>query len=228
VTLAQEKTENVVLTNGTVTELVKSGISEGIILAKIKNSNTDFDTSSTALVKLKENGVSENVILAMIEAKPKVAEEKKEDNEPKSQKTAEMKEAIGKRKVFLITDDEEARLVVIKKLTEKGFTFVDQKKSAELIVEISYVEANTQSRAGLLKTGNNTEYTAKIGRLTARLNKDFTDYLIYAHEYPFSKAVNTMAIFGVSPAPPSLRDQLKSYLLDDFLKKMKKAGDKFK
>jgi hypothetical protein len=37
-----------------------------------------------------------------------------------------------------------------------------------------------------------------------------------------------MAIFNVSAAPPSLKDQLKHYLIDDFLKKMKKAGDKIK
>ena len=225
VSVAQEKTEDSVLTNDSVVELVKSGISEGIILAKIKNSNTKFDTSSVALVKLKENGVSENIILAMIEAKPKATEENKEDV---SQKTTNIKEAVGKRKVFLITDDEEARLVVMKKLTEKGFNFVEQKKVAELIIEISYAETTTQSKAGILRTGNDTEYKTKIGKLAVRINRESVEYLVYAHEYPFSTAVNTMAIFGVSPAPPSLRDQLKSYLVDDFISKMKKAGDKFK
>jgi len=225
VSVAQEKTEDSVLTNDSVVELVKSGISEGIILAKIKNSNTKFDTSSVALVKLKENGVSENIILAMIEAKPKATEENKEDV---SQKTTNIKEAVGKRKVFLITDDEEARLVVMKKLTEKGFNFVEQKKVAELIIEISYAETTTQSKAGILRTGNDTEYKTKIGKLAVRINRESVEYLVYAHEYPFSRAVNTMAIFGVSPAPPSLRDQLKSYLVDDFISKMKKAGDKFK
>ncbi len=225
VSVAQEKNESSVLTNEAVVELIKSGISEGIVLAKIKNSNVNFDTSSVALVKLKENGVSENIILAMIEAKPKTVEEKRENT---IQKTADIKEAIGKRKVFLITDDEEAMLVVMKKLTEKGFTFVEQKKSAELIIEISYVETTTQRKTGILRTGSDTEYQAKIGKLAAKINQESVEYLIYAHEYPFSRAVNTAAIFGVSPAPPSLRDQLKSYLVDDFLSKMKKAGDKFK
>ncbi|CAN5254235.1 hypothetical protein BH10ACI1_BH10ACI1_10190 [soil metagenome] len=227
VAVAQQKNDEA-LTNNSVIELVKAGLSEGIIIAKIKSSKTEFDTSSNALVKLKEIGVSENIILAMIEAKPKVTEEKKEDNESQSQKTAQIKEAVGKRKIFLITDDEEARLVVMKKLTEKGFTFVEQKSSAELIMEISYVEANTQSKAGVLRTGNDTEYKTKIGKLVVKLMRDSEEYLFYAHEYPFSRAVNTMAIFGVSPAPPSLRDQLKSYLVDDFISKMKKAGDKFK
>ena len=225
VSIAQEKVEDSVLTNESVAELVKSGISEGIILAKIKNSNTKFDTSSIALVKLKENNVSENIILAMIEAKPKVTEENKEDV---SQKTTNIKEAVGKRKVFLITDDEEARLVVMKKLTDKNFTFVEQKKAAELIVEISYAETTTQSKTGILRSGNDTEYKTKIGKLIVRLVKDADEYLVYAHEYPYSRAVNTAAIFGISPAPPSLRDQLKSYLVDDFISKMKKAGDKFK
>lgn len=224
--VAQEKSESSVLTNESVIELVKSGISEGIVLAKIKNSDSNFDTSSAALVKLKESGVSENIIMAMIEAKPKIAED--EDNKTENQITADMKQAVGKRKIFLISEDEESKLIIIKKLVEKGFSFVETKKSAELIMELSYVEATTQQKTGIFKNGSNTEYQSKIGKLTVKVKKDSSEGLVYAYEYPLSRNANTAAIFGVSPAPLSLRDQVKLYLVDNFLKQMKKAGDKFK
>ncbi|MCU0239080.1 MAG: hypothetical protein MUC29_06530, partial [Pyrinomonadaceae bacterium] len=225
---AQEtKKEDSTMKNAEVVELVKSGLSEGIIIAKIKGSKTEFDTSSTALVKLKELGVSDNLILAMIEAKPKV-EESKEPAKPEAQKTADMKEAVGKRKVYIIAEDADARIEIFKKLTSKGFTIVDEQKLAELIVEVSYAEAITKNKSGVLRTGNDTEYQTKIGKLIVKLNRDSIQYLVYAEEYPYSRAVNTMAIFNVSAAPPSLKDQLKHYLIDDFLKKMKKAGDKIK
>jgi len=225
VLVAQIKTEDSVLTNESVVELVKSGISEGIILAKIKNSNTKFDTSSVALVKLKENGVSENIVLAMIEARPKITEENKEDV---SQKTIDIKEAVGKRKVFLISADEESRIEIVKKLTKNGFTFVEDRKSAELIIELTYADANTQQKVGVLRNGSSTEYKSKIGKLVGRLRQGSDEILFYAYEYPLSSNANTAAIFGLSPAPLSLRNQVKLYLVDNFLKQMKKAGDKFK
>jgi hypothetical protein len=225
---AQEpKKEDSTMKNAEVVDLVKSGLSESIIIAKIKGSKTEFDTSSTALVKLKESGVSDNLILAMIEAKPKV-EETKEPAKPEVQKTVQMKEAVGKRKVFIIAEDADARIEIFKKLTSKGFTIVDEKNSAELIVEILYADATTKNKSGVLRTGNDTEYQTKIGKLIVKLNRDSSEYLIYAEEYPYARAVNTMAIFGVSAAPPSLKDQIKRYLIDDFLKQMKKAGDKIK
>jgi hypothetical protein len=226
---AQEtpKKEDSTMKNAEVVELVKSGLSESIVIAKIKGSKTEFDTSSTALVKLKESGVSDNLILAMIEAKPKV-EETKEPAKPETQKTAEMKEAVGKRKVFIIAEDADARIEIFKKLTGKGFTIVDEKNLAELIVEVSFAEATTENKSGVLRTGSNTQYQSKIGKLIVKLNRDSIQYLIYAQEYPYARNTTTYNILGLSVPPSSLKDQLKHYLIDDFLKQMKKAGDKIK
>lgn len=226
--IAQEKTDNAVLTNNSIVELVKAGLSERIITAKIKGSKTEFDTSAVALTKLKESGVSEELILVMIEAKPKVIEEPKENSKSENQKTAEMKEAVGKRKIFLITEDEESRIELIKKLTSKGFSFVDNRTLADLLLELTYAEGSTQRKVGIFKGGSETEFKTKIGKLVVKLNRNSTEYLIYAREYDYAKAANTAAIFGISAAPPSLRDQVKYYFVDDFLRQMKKAGDKIK
>jgi hypothetical protein len=54
------------LTNQSIVELVKAGLSERVIIAKIRNSPTNFDTRTDALIALKKNGVSEKIIEAIM------------------------------------------------------------------------------------------------------------------------------------------------------------------
>lgn len=56
-----------VLTNETIIEMVKSEISDAVIITKIKATATKFDTSPSALKALKDNKVSDAVQTAMIE-----------------------------------------------------------------------------------------------------------------------------------------------------------------
>jgi hypothetical protein len=55
-----------VLTNESVVEMVKAGLSERVIIAKIRTSPTKFDTQTDALIALKKNGVPEKVIEAIM------------------------------------------------------------------------------------------------------------------------------------------------------------------
>lgn len=64
-TFAQEET----VTNDEVIMLVKNGLSESIIINKIRTSKTDFDLSTDELIKLKKAGVSDAVVTAMLDAK---------------------------------------------------------------------------------------------------------------------------------------------------------------
>ncbi len=129
---AQDKTNNTVLTNESVIELIKAGLSESIILTKIKNSKTEFDTSSSALVKLKESGLSDNIIMAMIEAKPKT------NNSTESEILLEMKDAVGKKKVFVESEDEKSQLIIIKTLKKNGFEIVVNEQDTELIIKFDF------------------------------------------------------------------------------------------
>jgi hypothetical protein len=54
------------LTNDSVIAMKKAGLSEGVILAKIRSSQTKFDTSTQALVGLKQAGLSDAIIEAMM------------------------------------------------------------------------------------------------------------------------------------------------------------------
>ena len=55
-----------ILTNAQIIDLVKSGLSEELIVTDIKSNLNTFDLSTSALVELKKNGVSDKVIEAMM------------------------------------------------------------------------------------------------------------------------------------------------------------------
>jgi tetratricopeptide (TPR) repeat protein len=72
--ISQKNEENAIqqeeantLTNASIIELTKSKLSKGIIIQKIRTSKCRFDTSSKALVALKNAGVNEEVITQMME-----------------------------------------------------------------------------------------------------------------------------------------------------------------
>jgi hypothetical protein len=61
--LAQE-----VLTNESVIQMVKAGLPEAVVIAKIKGTATKFDLKTDSLVGLKKAGVSDKVLEAMVAA----------------------------------------------------------------------------------------------------------------------------------------------------------------
>jgi hypothetical protein len=54
------------LTNKDVVEMLKAGLTTDVVVAKIKSSETNFDTSPAALAELKTANVPDDVILAMV------------------------------------------------------------------------------------------------------------------------------------------------------------------
>ncbi|MCS6875215.1 MAG: hypothetical protein N2Z23_08560 [Pyrinomonadaceae bacterium] len=58
-----------VIRNQDVIALVKAGLSETVVIEKIKNSKTDFDLSTNALIELKKNGVTDKIVAAMFASK---------------------------------------------------------------------------------------------------------------------------------------------------------------
>jgi hypothetical protein len=55
-----------VLTNDSVISMKKAGLSDSLILAKIRSSATKFDTSTKGLIALKNGGISDQIIEAMV------------------------------------------------------------------------------------------------------------------------------------------------------------------
>ena len=55
------------LNNESIIEMLNGGLADAIIIAKIKSSKVNFDTSSAALQSLKKQGISDAVVLAMVQ-----------------------------------------------------------------------------------------------------------------------------------------------------------------
>jgi len=66
--LAQE-----VLTNDSVVQMIKAGLPESVVIAKIRSTATKFDLRTESLVGLKKNGVSDKVLEAMMTPGPPAA-----------------------------------------------------------------------------------------------------------------------------------------------------------
>ena len=65
---ATSLTAQEVLTNDSLVALKKAGLSDSIIIAKIKSSQTKFDVSTKGLIGLKNAGMSDQVIEAVVNA----------------------------------------------------------------------------------------------------------------------------------------------------------------
>ena len=68
---APQEADNNALKNQDVLEMLKMGLTQDVVLAKIKNSPCKFDTSPKALQELKTAAVPDEVILAMVRAESK-------------------------------------------------------------------------------------------------------------------------------------------------------------
>jgi hypothetical protein len=71
-TLAPDSTDlssaaNAALTNADIVQMQNARLSEEVILSKIGNSTTNFNTGTQDLIRLKEAGVNDNIINAMVQ-----------------------------------------------------------------------------------------------------------------------------------------------------------------
>ncbi|HKY28779.1 MAG TPA: hypothetical protein VJM12_12645 [Pyrinomonadaceae bacterium] len=69
-TPAKSESTSPALTNKDVLDMMKAGLAADIIVAKIKSSQTNFDTSPGALAELKAANVPDSVILVMVKPAP--------------------------------------------------------------------------------------------------------------------------------------------------------------
>lgn len=60
------------ITNADVLEMIKSGLSTEIIVAKIRTTHSAFDTTPATLTDLKTKGVADAIIVAMVNASTSV------------------------------------------------------------------------------------------------------------------------------------------------------------
>jgi hypothetical protein len=95
--LAQSPRET--LTNSEVLELVRSGFSEDLIIAKIKASDANFDTTTDGIKLLKKSGVSDSLILQMVQKNSTAR-----GDSVKTNKSVENSGAVQDGKTILLPD----------------------------------------------------------------------------------------------------------------------------
>jgi hypothetical protein len=66
--VCQQPASNQPLVNDSIVEMVRAGLSEDIIIAKIQNAAANYDVSTSGLVSLGKEKVSDNIIKTMMEA----------------------------------------------------------------------------------------------------------------------------------------------------------------
>lgn len=187
---AQSKQE--VLTNTKVIELVRLGLAEKIIIEKIRQTETQFDTSVDGLAKLKAAKVSSEIIMAMLNPSS--------DNESNSQTTNRADNLNSAVQTKSITAGEASLLRQVK---EPGIYLLDNGTLKQFEPSIfSGTKANFLM--GALTYGiKKTKLRAKVRGGAANMqisNSNPEFYFVFNPEYANSGAVMAGTLFLGTPA----------------------------
>jgi hypothetical protein len=163
-----------VLVNSDVIEMVKTGLSAEIIAAKIRSSDTKFDTTTPALKTLAESKVPDAVIVAMLEKEQVRREQSKivqKDNDkdrdaiPEQGTLADIK---GKKKIYILTNDIKARDLIVKEIADNGeFQVVDKIEDCDFVLNY---ESEIVDIGASAVVGANTGTVRRLTQLNGKLN----------------------------------------------------------
>lgn len=143
-----------ILTNETIIKMVNAKLGESLIINKIKNSKTNFDLSTDAIIKLKEVGVSEKIIEALmsggeIKNKTKPAEQSQTQPAPTNAPQG---------------DDIYYARCNLKVLKGNQITWINWQSAPTFIPVGTELKVTKQgSTAILINTKNSSSYTLDIG-----------------------------------------------------------------
>lgn len=166
-----------VMTNKTVVEMVKAGLSAEIIAAKIRASVVNFDTSTAALKDLSDAGVPETVVVEMITQASKATRASSQTARENAKalnsvpEQGKLKDILSKSKVYISTEDLKARDIIEKELKKiKKFVVVDTVESADFIVVYeSWIEVINVSATVVGNTATARENKQLVGQFTVKM-----------------------------------------------------------
>lgn len=152
------------LTNKTVIEMTKAGLSAEIIASKIRKSEVRFDTSASALIELKNSGVADEILTLMMDQAEAVSSGEKrtaaesgfsdsvpEKVEPRSvQSQINVKEQVPAAKTISFEKSSlqpsrqalEKELLKRKDFRDLNLTILRYKEKADLYTEIGFVSGS--------------------------------------------------------------------------------------
>lgn len=168
------------MTNKSVVEMVKTGLSAEIIIAKIRASVVSFDTSTAALKELSDSGVPEPVVVEMITQAGKAsrasAQTARENAKALSSvpEQGKLREILFMRAAYISTQDLKARDIIEKELEKiKKFVVVDRIESADFVILYeSWTELVNVSATVVGNTATARENNQLVGQLTVKTFSD--------------------------------------------------------
>jgi len=159
-----------VVTNRSVIDMSRAGLSADIIRAKILRSDTNFDVTAKALIELKESGVPDDIISLLLEradsvlpgtpprqpAEPAYSENAPPDTEPKpdghltERPVPDPKEAIRMARTIAFKKSSahpsrqnlEKALLKNKDFKQLNLTILRYKEEADIFVEMGFVSGS--------------------------------------------------------------------------------------
>lgn len=165
------------VTNKSVIEMVKIGLSAEVVIAKIRASVVSFDTSTNALKELSDAGVPEIVVVEMINQAGKATRDASKTERENSKllnsvpEQGKLSDLLSVRTAFVSTDDLKARDIIIRELKKiKKFEVVDAIENADFIVQYdSWTELVNVSATVIGNTATARENHQLVGLFTIKM-----------------------------------------------------------
>jgi hypothetical protein len=160
------------LSNKDVVDMIKAGLSNDIVIAKIKSSSNKFDTSPSALRELKTQGVPDDVILAMVQTP--ADRSSSAIPQPTNTSSASVTKLYLVKRIYIgemgkSDDADRFRLLLAEMLSKKGFLMVDRKDVADAVLEgvlsTQLTQGTTKARVSvsLKSTGGESLWSGDFG-----------------------------------------------------------------
>jgi hypothetical protein len=166
----QTENSTSVLSNKDVIELVNSGLSETIVVAKIRASETKFDVSTPALKSLSDAKVPDSVIVVMLEKEQKTKEQATADRKDSDRSRNSIPEQgtlldiANFKRVYIMTENAKSRDIIAKELAkEKRFETVERIEDAEFVLK--YEESEEEIGASGSVYGNTANVKRKVQKV---------------------------------------------------------------
>ena len=189
------QTKREVLTNGKIIELVRLGLSEGLIIAKINRSDCQCDTSTEAIAKLKAAKVTDGVIMAMIESSGSDAAPTTATRTPEDRPHA--------KKVEPAESPQSAGSTILSKLSEPGIYLFEDGKLMQIEPAV-FSGTKLNPLMGSLTLGvKKTKFRAKVRGSVANLQVTSSQpvfYFLFNPEIKTSGATMAGTLFWGLPA----------------------------
>lgn len=195
---AQTKPE--ILTNEKIIQLLKLGLSENVVVEKIRQSECQCDTSTNGLTKLKAAKVSDAIILAMLNSSPGSYSETPPNREKNQTRIEVETVSVPDKKSSGATD------AFLRKIAEPGIYIYENGEMKQIEPSV-FSGSKTNPLMGVMTCGiKKTKFRAKVRGRSANMqtsNVQSEFYFVFNPEYKNSGATMAGLFWGMPATSPA-------------------------